>query len=180
MICNKISECYNAKIKASKFTSCPHNQKKCIDKEGKISNVKCEENGKVYVLQNTENKYIISYRMDGGVIKEDKSVPNGTNKCDYVFMIEDKSAPKVILIELKGVSVKKALLQLLGTIDLYENFLNSCSNVFGRIVVTSSTPKLKADPSYITLSKKIKVKYNGNIKIQEKRLLEKYIDLTLS
>lgn len=177
MICRKISLCYNAKRKSSHYNECPNNPSKCVEKEGRISNIKCEENGKVYVLENSNKDFFVSYKMDGGVIVEDKLVPNGTNKCDYLYVICDKDAPITIMVELKGVSVKKAVIQMLGTIDLYEDFLSKCSNVYCRIVVSSSTPQLKADPSYINLAKKIKIKYNGNIKIHERRFEEKYSEL---
>ncbi|WOO36072.1 hypothetical protein R2R35_20080 [Anaerocolumna sp. AGMB13020] len=177
MICNKLSLCFDAKKNSGDFRECPNIPSKCIEKEGTISNIKCEENGKIYILQNTDNKYIVSYKMDGGVIKEDSTVPPGTNKCDYLYLINEKTEPMAIIIELKGTSVKKAITQLLGTIELYDKIFSNCSKVFCRIVVTSSTPMIKAEPAYIKLSKKIQSKLNGNIKIHEKKFIEKYTEL---
>lgn len=46
-----------------------------------------------------------------------------------------------------------------------------------RIIVTSSTPNLKASPAYVNLQKMLRQTYGGNIKIFERQLFEKDIEL---
>ena len=53
--------------------------------------------------------------------------------------------------------------------------MSALSHVYGRVVVTSFAPKLLADPSY-AIKKKLK-RYNGNLKIRERQLLEKDTEL---
>lgn len=62
--------------------------------------------------------HIISYKMDGGIIAVDKYVPEGTNKCDYLYVINN-SESIAILTELKGVNVSKALKQISDTLFLF-------------------------------------------------------------
>ena len=44
-------------------------------------------------------------------------------------------------------------------------------------IVASSTPNIKASPNYVNLVKKLQNNYRGNLKITEKQLAEKDIDL---
>lgn len=176
MICDMLPFCYKTAIDSKECLDCPNSIDKCITICGNISNVKCEENGKVYILNNTLGRHTIKYKIDGGVIKEDSSVPDGTNKCDFLYLINDKTAQVAILIELKGKSINKAITQLVGTLDIYRSFFNKFTSVYCRIVITSSTPKIKASPNYINLRKTVQ-KLNGNVKIAEKRMIEKDIDL---
>lgn len=68
--------------------------------------------------------HIISYKMDGGIIAVDKYVPEGTNKCDYLYVINN-SESIAILTELKGVNVSKALKQISDTLFLFKDFSKS-------------------------------------------------------
>lgn len=43
--------------------------------------------------------------------------------------------------------------------------------------MASSTPNIKASPNYVNLVKKLQNNYRGNLKITEKQLAEKDIDL---
>jgi hypothetical protein len=78
------------------------------------------------------------------------------------------------LTELKGVDVPKSLKQLSGTLNMFKNFFDGFDHVYARAVVTSSTPDLKASPDYVKLATK---QYHGNIKINERQMTEKDIDL---
>ena len=111
-----------------------------------------------------------------GIIAEDKSVPINTSKCDYLFIIGD-ATPTVVLTELKGVNVSKALIQLKGTLLLYKNVFRKFGHVYARAIVTSSTPNLKASPEYVNLERMIRKDYKGNIKIVERQFNEKDIEL---
>lgn len=63
-------------------------------------------------------------------------------------------------------------------LDLYKGLWKKFSHVYGRAVVTSSTPDLKASPKYVNLSEMLKKKYHGNIKIKERQFKEKDIQLS--
>lgn len=114
--------------------------------------------------------------MDGGVIVVDKTVPPNTNKCDYLYVINNIGLT-AILTELKGVNTAKSLEQLKGTLLLYKNVFKNFNHVYGRAIVTSSTPNLKATPAYTNLQTMLRQTYNGNIKIVEKQFYEKDTDL---
>jgi hypothetical protein len=177
MICNKLSECYDSKKRGTILKKCSNNNYSiCIESADIRSSIKCEEKGKKYILDNTLKNFVISYKVDGGIIVEDRSVPERTNKNDYLLTIEGKE-PAAILIELKGVNVAKSLDQIYGSLILLKDFLNKFSHVYGRAIVTSSTPKLKASPEYVKLALKLRQTYKGNIKIFEQKYYEKDICL---
>ena len=104
MICRKLEECIHGELKSNSLEKCVNNKINCIESSDRRSAVKCEENKKRYVLENTKKNHVILYKMDGGIITEDKSVPLNTSKCDYLFIIGD-ATPTVVLTELKGVNV---------------------------------------------------------------------------
>lgn len=177
MICSKLKMCVTSILDNIDLPECDNkNRDICIVSSDKRSHVKCEENGKKYIFDNTKKDYVICYKMDGGIIVEDKTVPNGTGKCDYLYVI-NSNEQSAILVELKGVNVSKALKQISGTLDLYKEFLRTL-HVYGRVVVSSSTPNLKASPEYVNLARKIRLNYNGNIKITERQFVEKDIELS--
>lgn len=163
MICNRIKECCQEQFENKKVSVCANNPEKCIYSSDKRPKVKCEENKRRYILVNSKNNQIVSYQMDGGIITTDCTVPEGTIKCDHMFVIngEERTA---IIIELKGVNVRHSLKQLENTLTLFENFFQSLSGVYARAVVAASIPNIKAEPSYVNLSRKLR-KYNGNLKI---------------
>ncbi len=130
---------------------CCNDRNQCIKSSDRRSEVKCEEKGKKYILLNTEKNYVISYKMDGGIIVVDKTVPEGTGKCDYMYVVSG-AEKRIILTELKGAYVSKAIKQLNDTIKIYGNFFNSASRVYGRIIVSSSVPRLNATSEYMKLS----------------------------
>ena len=178
MICDKLKKCMDGQFADRTISRCSNgNFDACIESSDKRSKVKCEEKKKKYVLENTRKSHIISYKMDGGIIKLDKTVPEGTCKCDYLYLVNgvERSA---ILIELKGVDVLHALKQIHGTLTLHKDFLRGFSHVYGRVVATASMPNIKADPSYVNLARLIKKTYHGNIKIDEKVFEETDIQLS--
>ena len=148
----------------------------CIESSDRRLKVKCEENKKRYVLENTKKNHVVLYKMDGGIIAEDKSVPLNTSKCDYLFVIGD-ATPTAVLTELKGVNVAKALIQLKGTLLLYKNVFCKFGHVYARAIMTSSTPNLKARTEYVNLERMIRKDYKGNVKIVIQQFNEKDIEL---
>ena len=176
MICRKLEQCINRELISNSLEKCDNqNRMNCIESSDRRSAVKCEENKKRYVLENTKKNHVILYKMDGGIIA-DKSVPLNTSKCDYLFVIGD-ATPIAVLTELKGVNVPKALNQLKATLLLYKNVFCKLGHVYARAIVTSSTPNLKASPEYVNLERMIRKDYKGNIKIVEKQFNEKDIEL---
>lgn len=172
MICDKLMLCVNGQFAGEKIQECANgNFSKCIESSDRRSRIKCEERKKKYVLENTKRNHVVSYKMDGGIIVLDKSVPEGTCKCDYLFVINDleKSA---ILIELKGVDVAHAIKQIRGTLTEFKDFFKRFHHVYGRIVVTSSVPDLKANPDYVNLMRMFHKYFEGNVKIVEREFLE--------
>lgn len=177
MICNKLQDCVIAEFSGNGFPKCTNKNKEfCIESSDKRKFVKCEERGKKYTLENTKKDHVISYKMDGGVIVVDKTVAEGTNKCDYLYVLNSEKTD-AILIELKGVDISKALKQIKGTLTIYKDFFSHFQHVYGRIVVTSTTPNLKASPEYVNLVKQFKT-YHGNIKINKQSFEEKDVDLS--
>lgn len=177
MICNILEQCVEGKLSGKKVPKCTNKSAKCIESSDDRSEVKCEENKKKYVLENTMKNHVISYKMDGGIVVVDSSVPQGTGKCDYLFVV-DSPERTAILTELKGVDVSKALEQLNATLLLYKDFFRKFSHVYGRAIVTSSTPDLKASPRYVNLARALRQTYHGNIKIVKQQFRERDIDLS--
>ena len=173
MICKEINNCFESAI-SNKKGICYTGQN-CIVSADKRSKVTCEESRKTYCLKNN-GKFVMKCRIDGGAIKEDKTVPNGLQKCDFLYLIKSVE-DTAILIELKGVMIKKAIQQILSTFKIYGELLKRYSKVYVRIVVTSSVPKIKSDPDYIKLSKLVKGTYKGNIKIKTKNFEESILDV---
>lgn len=176
MICNQLGKCIDAQLSQMNVLQCSNTKEDCIKASDRRSNVKCEERKKKYILDNTLKNHIISYQMDGGVIKSDKSVPEGTCKCDSLLIIDDAEC-SAILVELKGVDVTHALKQIDGTLTLFKDVFSKFSHVYARAVVTSSTPNLKATPTYTNLKNRLKKTYNGNVKISEVQMIEKDINI---
>lgn len=177
MICANLQNCIEEQLKLSSLKRCDNqNMTTCIESSDKRSRVKCEEHGKKYIYENLRKKHVVSYKMDGGVIVEDKTVPSNTNKCDYLFVVDDVESI-AILTELKGVNVPKSLEQIKGTLQLYKNIFKNFKHIYARAIVTSSTPNLKATPAYTNLERMLRQTYNGNIKIYERQFLEKDSEL---
>lgn len=173
MICNKLEACMKHELAGGKSSFCNIS---CIESSDKRSEVKCEEKRKKYILQNTTKNHVISYKMDDGIIVLDSNVPQGTSKCDYLYVVDTKELT-AILIELKGIDVAKAIKQISETLNLFKNFFKNFTHIYGRVIVTSSTPNLKASPDYVNLVNLLKKKYNGNLKIVKQQFVEKDMEL---
>lgn len=157
--------------------NCSNKQAICIETSDKRTKVKCEERKKKYILENTMKNYVILYKMDSGIILDDKSVPQETCKCDYLFAINSMERIAV-LVELKGVDVPHSLKQIDGTLSQFKDFFSSFEHVYGRVIVASSTPNIKASPAYVNLVKRFRNTYGGNLSIAERQLEEKDIELS--
>lgn len=177
MICNNLQRCIDSQLGMALLEKCDNRNKDiCIESSDVRSAVKCEEHGKKYIYENTKKNHVVSYKMDGGVIVEDRTVQPNTNKCDYLYIIDDAELT-AILTELKGVNVSKSLEQIKETLLLYKSVFKNFKKVYARAIVTSSTPNLKAMPTYTNLEKTLRQTYNGNIKIIERQFFEKDSEL---
>ena len=176
MICDKLKACMEKQLVNESIKNCSNKRAVCIEASDNRTKVKCEERKKKYILENTMKNHVILYKMDGGIILDDKSVPQETCKCDYLFVINsiERSA---ILVELKGVDVPHSLKQIDGTLSQFKDFFSVFKHVYGRIVVASSTPNIKASPAYFNLVQRFRITYRGNISIVERQLEEKDIEL---
>lgn len=177
MICTKLQACMEGEIKKSPLSQCDNlNRKRCIESSDCRKAIKCEEHKRKYIFENLDRKHVISYHMDGGIIHEDASVPEGINKCDYLLIIQD-TEHCAVLVELKGKNVPKSLKQILGTLNLFKSVFHNFEHVYARSIVTSSTPNLKASPEYTNLQRLLRQTYKGNIKIKERQYSEKNTEL---
>ena len=177
MICEKLEACVERTTKGHLPEKCDNKRETCIEFSDTRLHVKCEEKKKKYILENTRRKQIVCYRMDGGIIRVDSKVPEGVEKCDYLYIIDDDN-PVAVLTELKGVDVSKAIRQINSTLILFKSFFRKCSNVYGRIVVASAVPRLNASPAYVKLQNELRKSYKGNLKVAERQLLEKDTELS--
>ena len=175
-ICDKLSICIASEFEGKRIDICG-DRGGCIESSDTRRNIKCEENGKKYILENTLQNHVISYRMDGGVVKMDRYVPRSTMKCDYLFVVKNNERNFAILIELKGKDVKKSLEQIFGTIQLYGPVFHELSCIYARVVVASSTPKITASPEYVKLRKLMRKYGRGNVVISERQLKETDVKL---
>lgn len=176
MICRKLASCAEKSVKGQIPDKCDNDRGTCVVSCDDRLYVKCEEKKKKYTLVNTQKKTIVSYKMDGGIVYMDVAVPEQTARCDYLYVINGEK-PTVVLTELKGVDVRKAMNQINSTLDLFDSFFRKCSKIYGRIVVSSSIPKIRATPEHVKLQKKLKDSYGGNLKIGELKMEEKDVEL---
>ena len=179
MICGKLERCVKRTIKGQLPDECDNQKENCIEFSDTRLYVKCEEKKKKYILENTMGNHVVSYRMDGGIVHVDAKVPEGVAKCDYLYVI-DTDKPTAVLTELKGVDVAKAIQQIDSTLILFNGFFRKCSNVYGRIVVASTVPKLNASPAYVKLQNKLRNSYRGNLKVASRQMVEKDTELPVA
>ena len=97
MICTKLELCVSEELAGGKFANCDNDGAQCIEVSDSRSLIKCEENKKKYTLENTLKNRVISYKMDGGIIVMDASVPEGTNKCDYLYVVNDTERTAILI-----------------------------------------------------------------------------------
>ncbi len=105
-----------------------------------------QENKKTYRLLNEERREICQVRIDGGLIQEDN-----IKRCDYGFWICE--ANLVFLVELKGKNIKKAIEQLISTINVLRNELQG-RKINARVVL-SKVPNVRItnSPAYYELKR---------------------------
>ena len=153
-------------------------QERCIDYLDRRSEGKCEENGMCYILEN-DGYELLQLHIDGGVISEPEA--SRINKCDFALVVKDqvkegKKENTLLLIELKGKDVPRAIKQIEETLE--NDKLKDCwaefARIYGRIVCTR-VPKTCNDDSVMRgkqrlLEKgvKLQVRRNGDKELYEK------------
>lgn len=156
-------------------------QRRCIEFLDCRSNSTCEENGKSYTLDQSQEyprHEVIKLHIDGGVITNPEA--STVNKCDYVLLVRDgvqkgQKRNTAVLVELKGKKVPHALKQLMGTLRQleFQPVWNSYARVFGRIVCTSSIPRIQSNDDFIE-AKEAFLSKGGNLVIREESYVEEY------
>lgn len=158
--------------------------KKCIEFLDRRSQIKCEEKGKTYILDQSKiyPRYeVIKFFIDKGVITDPEA--STIDKCDNVVLIKDAGVSEgrggtAILVELKGVDTKHALEQLSATLNQQQlqSLWDNQRRVFGRVVCRSTPPRIRNTEEYMSV-KEAFYKRNGNIKIVEEKMAEEYDEL---
>lgn len=174
MICNKVETCADHRLTLGNVIECTNSEEKCVEYCDQRSNAKCEAGGKKYIIEN-DNAKILLFNMDEGIIVADKDVPNGIEKCDFLYIINSVD-DTAVLVELKGIHVTKSLSQIEATYMRYKSMFGKMKHVYGRSIVSSSVPRINATPEFIKLSDKLR-KNGGNLKIKEKQYIEKLSEL---
>lgn len=174
MICNKVELCADNRLTLGNAIKCTNPKVKCVEYCNQRSNAKCEAEGKKYIIKN-DNAKILLFNMDGGIIVEEKGITNGIEKCDFLYII-NSVYDTAVLVELKGIHVKKSLSQIEATYMRYKSMFGKMKHVYGRSIVSSSVPRINATPEFIKLSDKLR-KNGGNLKIKEKQYIEKLSEL---
>ncbi len=124
-----------------KETECLIGSRKCWHRAGSFpgerikdfpvlhsSEILCKENNLEYRLKNDMGDCISKVKIDGGLYGSD-----GLKRCDYgLFMCQKNTA---CLIELKGGrDIKKAIEQMLSTIEQLKGLLNNYKKLHVRII----------------------------------------------
>lgn len=151
MICERWGTCIGECLREDRPSACKNhlnNLTRCILSCDSRSKITCRDHGKAYTMLNTRNNKAINYLMDGGVIKLDKSVPEGVKKCDNVIIL-DGSDKIAVLVELKGEQVSDGISQLYETYHRFRDVFSTCQRVYARCVTNRRiTPNLTATPDY--------------------------------
>ena len=152
-------------------------QKNCIDFFDNRSRIKCEEKGKTYILDQREEHprhEIIKFIVDKGIITEPEA--STVCKCDNALLVRDSGI--VVLVELKGSDTHHAIKQLSATLSQEKlcSAWKSQKKVFGRVVCKSTPPRIWNTDECMDL-KETFLSLNGNLKIAEEIMVEKYDEL---
>ena len=110
----------------------------------------CEENNRKYIANNINNSIVYSFKIDGEIIKNSLQ-----KRCDY--LVENETSKNAFFVELKGVDIAAAFLQLRETIILFADKLSEykihsrvvCSRVSTHSVNGSEYRKLLKECSDI-------------------------------
>ncbi len=150
---------------------------KCVCFLDKRSRASCTEKGKTYTLVNhNPPTEVLCMHIDEGVVGN-----NDGTRCDYAFFVRDgidQGQGRMILIELKGGNVQKALTQLKKTLDLAEvqELKKKYKRVYGRVVFSSCPPRIRNSDLHLDMKEEFDT-LHGNLKMTEVDFVEEYNEL---
>lgn len=160
------NECDKKKGLCDKLLS--KHEVQCVLKTG-ASSIVCIENGMRYELKNDNHSCVKKINIDNCLIS-DPQMP----KCDYAVLICNSEI--CCFVELKGSDIDHACEQIRSTITQLKNIVMKCKKIYARII-----PSRYPAPNIRSRSKELLFqickKYNGDIKIQARRLEDKISDL---
>ena len=120
--------------------------------------ITCEENNCKYTANNIHRKRVLYYHVDGEMICEGK-------RCDYGLAVYEPSGEQktFYLIELKSSGFAKAVTQIMATIQILEDVINSL-NLRGeaRIIMRNIHVPNITSSYFVELKKLIRKQYHGN------------------
>ncbi|MBS9780726.1 MAG: hypothetical protein KGV51_08885 [Moraxellaceae bacterium] len=111
-------------------------------------NVSLEENKMKCIFENKAKIELHKVKVDGGLLNS-----SANEKCDYLVHWEQKNNKIVFYVELKGCDVKKAIQQLISTINLTKDRFAQFDNK-NCVIVCSRFPQ--QDSTMIKLKKQLK------------------------
>lgn len=153
-------------------------KEKCICFFDDRTHPKCEENGKVYVIDKGGSSFpVLCFHIDDGVV----SKKDNNSRCDFAMFLNDgvdSGRGRAVFIELKGSDTKQALEQLLATLknESFSGVSKSYKRIYGRIANSASIPKIKNTGQYVDLEEYL-IAHGGNLKTGEWRFEEKYSEM---
>ena len=161
MVCKRVRECSEKECKLYGWCQ------ECRLETNNI-NVSCSERGKKYNVQNPKKVAIVKFRIDGGIVRDEKD----TCKCDYLYCIKDKENPTTIFVELKGKNVCHALEQIQYSLSMFSKEFDGTRKLSR--IICGSVPKMSNDSKAMRIRKQIKQQYNAELLIRENKFDELY------
>lgn len=157
MICKSFPECLDGDSAASSSSvRSSQNCSSCLHQDNRTE-FRVEENHKQYMLNNPSQEIVSCYHLDGGVFQG-----NDEEKCDYLFFLKSRQA--IILLELKGTKVDRAIEQITAVYNRYSSTAFCGKKVYARIVA-QSVPKIALQSNKANSLKKQLLKHNKGMDI---------------
>lgn len=151
-------------MKESKTFANVYDDRSYIISDDNRQTVTVQENGRKYILHNSQQKHLTVYKIDGGLIKD-----KNETKCDFGIYVEDNW---LFLVELKGGDYEHALRQIENTIRLLVVQPNIAVGKLNARVVLS---KARVPDTLTTKEKKLKKllnKYHGTLDKKSQAMTE--------
>jgi hypothetical protein len=136
-----------------------------------MNKITCSENNKSLIIGFDETVYeALKIKVDGDLIDDNK-----VEKCDFMILINRKNDNicfAVILLELKGADIKKAISQLKSTIEIIlcingYNTISSCRNKHALAICSRVPPIILT--TIQSEAVKFKQQYNFLLKIKTRK-----------
>lgn len=125
--------------------------------------IKLSENKVEYLLKNNYSLPVFKTHVDGGMYSDETG-----KRCDYA--LSSKEYGTIILIELKGTDIDKAVEQISSTLSDFESKYRY-ERYYGRIVASKVPSIALHSNKYKRLSGRIKA-YKGSLISSSKKMME--------